>query len=423
MPSLAPRVQVHLTKLMSYFADKSFMKDQVREFSLALKDIARDLAFLGSPRYPLRELALIFPQHQKFIDALEDVSVPFNVDAVEKERAMERFLRNLENADISPELKQVFAGRIEDYRVILKMLGNFGTPCFYEQCRKLYGTSLESAEGEALQTFIGKIPKFCLPDQSRRRLKGEEAIGYLRDRLTETFNGADFEVRASSSLLADSSAGRRVLKLNPHKEFTTGQLDILLVHEGWVHLGTSINGAYQEENPWLGTWAPRTTLLQEGLAVTTELMTGTMTLERWEKIVLRHLATSMAERGSSVREVYEYLRHQRIEDLDAFKLALRIFRGVPFEGGMAFTKELLYLHGMVELLNYLGRHRAEVKSFFVGKISFEEHLLLSGPATQFKAQVRYFPGELDAPVTRERLGSLMELASGIFNHGFHSASK
>ncbi len=412
-----------MIQFTTFFTDKSLMKDQVREFSLTLKDIARDLAFLGSPRYPLRELSLRFPQHQSFIGGLEDVSVPFYVDLAQKERSMEHFLSDLKNAAISPELKQVFAGRIEDYRIILKMLRSFGTPCFYEQCRKLYGTSLESDQDQALLKFIGEIPKFCLPDQNHRRLQGEEAIAYLRERLGETFDTADFEVRASSSLLADSSAGRRVLKLNPHKEFTTGQLDIFLVHEGWVHLGTSINGACQEKNSWLGTWSPRTTLLQEGLAVTTELVTGAMTLERWEKIVLRHLAASMAERGSSVNEVYEYLRHQGLEDLDAFKLALRIFRGVPLEGGMAFTKELHYLHGMVELLIYLRLQGADLRSLFVGKISFEEHLLLNRHTTQFETQVRYFPKELDAPTTRERLRSLTELASNIFSHGFRSASK
>jgi hypothetical protein len=132
------------------------MKDQVREFSLTLKDIARDLAFLGRPRYPLRDLSRLFPQHHHFIEELEDVSVAFNVDLPEKERAMERFLRDLKDADLSSELKQVFTGRIEDYRIILKMLESFGTPSFYEQCRKLYGTSLESHQDQALLKFIGE---------------------------------------------------------------------------------------------------------------------------------------------------------------------------------------------------------------------------------------------------------------------------
>jgi uncharacterized protein (TIGR02421 family) len=394
------------------------MKDQVREFSLRLKDIARDLAFLGSPRYPLDELRLLFPQHRDFVAHLEDVSVPFAVDAGDKERAMDRFLRELADADVTAPLKQVFARRIEDYRVILTMLGSFGTRRFYEQCRGLYGSSRTSTRDDALLSFIEEIPKFCRPDRSEHRLRGEAALAYLRDRLRETFDEREFEVRPSSSLLSDSSAGRRVLKLNPHKDYTTGQLDVFLVHEGWVHLGTSINGAHQEANPWLGTWAPRTTLLQEGLAVTTELVTGVMTLERWNRIVLRHLAASMAERGSSVTEVYEYLRHHDVEELDAFKLSLRVFRGVPLEGGMAFTKELLYLHGMIELLSHLRFYRPELRSFWVGKISFDEHLALRDRGALLGAPVKYYPRELEVPEACRRLATLAELAFGLFSHGY-----
>ena len=236
--------------------------------------------------------------------------------------------------------------------------------------------------------------------------------------MLETFEEKDFEIKPSSSLLSDSSAGRKTLKLNPHKFYTTGQLDIFLVHEGWVHLGTSVNGAYQADNLWLSTWSPRTTFLQEGLAIIVELITGCMTLERWNKVVLRHLAVSMAERGSSITDVYAYLRHHDMEDLDAFKLSLRVFRGVPLYGGMAFTKELLYLHGMVELLYHLHFFKTELKSLWVGKISFEEHIMLLDHWAFMDPKLKYFPKSLEQPVVLERLQKLKELSFSLFHHGF-----
>jgi uncharacterized protein (TIGR02421 family) len=247
---------------------------------------------------------------------------------------------------------------------------------------------------------------------------GEEALTYLKNRMLETFDGKDFEVKPSSSLLSDSSAGRRTLKLNPHKTYSSGQLDIFLVHEGWVHLGTSLNGAVQDENPWLSTWAPRTTFLQEGLAIITELITGHMTLERWNRVVLRHLATSMAERGSSITDVYEYLRHHEMEELDAFKLSLRVFRGVPLEGGMAFTKELLYLHGMIELLYHLHFFKTDLRSLWVGKISFEEHIMLLDHWVFMNPKIKHFPKALEHPLVQSRLQKLKELSFSLFNHGF-----
>ena len=393
-------------------------KEQVKELSTQLKDIARDLSFLGHPRYSLKDLYQLFPQHKAFIDCLEDVSVPFNVNVYEKRKAMEVFLKNVAPADIPYQLKKIFTQRVQDYQTLLSMMESFGRPEFYEHCKKLYGSSHKLIQNNSFLYFLEEIPKYCMPDKSSVKMKGDEAISYLKDKLVETFDEKDFEVKPSSSLLSDSSAGRRTLKLNPHKEYSTGHLDIFLVHEGWVHLGTSLNGAQQEDNPWLSTWAPRTTFLQEGLAIIVELITGCMTLERWNKVVLRHLAVSMAERGSSITDVYEYLRSHGMEDLDAFKLSLRVFRGVPLDGGMAFTKELLYLHGMIELLYHLHFFKTDLKSLWVGKISFEEHIMLLDHWSFMDPKIKYFPKSLEHPLVLERLQKLKELSFSLFNHGF-----
>ncbi len=390
----------------------------IKDFSYRLKEIAKDLSFLGHPRYPIRELNQLFPQHRTFIQELEDVSVPFPVNVDEKKRAMATFLTQLAKAELPPSLKQIFTQRIQDYHLLLSMMENFDNVFFYEHCTKLYGTSHKMGKNNAFLYFLEKVPEFCIEDTSERKLQGEEALRYLREKMTETFDPADFEVKPSTSLLSDSSAGRRTLKLNPFKAYTTGHLDIFLVHEGWVHLGTSLNGAAQVDNPWLSTWAPKTTFMQEGLAIVTELITGCMTKERWNKVVLRHLATSMAERGSSITEVYEYLRHHEMADLDAFKLTLRVFRGVPFEGGMAFTKELLYLHGMIELLYHMHFFNADLRSLWVGKISFDEHIMLLDNWKILEPQLKYFPKRLDDPEVQARLKKLQELSFSLFNHGF-----
>lgn len=390
----------------------------IKDYSNRLKDIAKDLSFLGHPRYPLKDLYRLFPQHKSFIDVLEEVSVPFPVNIAEKRRAMDKFLRELASSDVPFQMKKIFTDRVHDYHLLLAMMENFDNVFFYENCTKLYGTSHKTTKNNAFLYFLEKIPEYCLPDKSETKLKGEEAMKYLRTKMAETFDPKDFEVKASTSLLSDSSAGRRTLKLNPFKEYTTGHLNIFLVHEGWVHLGTSLNGASQEENPWLSTWAPRTTFMQEGLAVLTELITGCMTLERWNKVVLRHLATSMAERGSNITDVYAYLRHHEMGDLDAFKLALRVFRGVPLEGGMAFTKELLYLHGMIELLYHLHFFKTDLRSLWVGKLSFEEHIMLLGNWKEMNPKIKYFPHALEHPLVLERLQKLKELSFSLFHHGF-----
>lgn len=390
----------------------------ISDYSDRLRKIARDLSFLGHPHYPLKQLHQLFPQHRAFINELEDVNVSFKVDLSEKRRRIDSFLVDLSHSELPAFMKKIFTQRCEDYQQLIAMMETFGTIFFYDHCTRLYGSSKVLGQNDAFHYFLEELSTFCVPDQGRKDFQGEVALDYLRVQLKETFSENDFEVKASSSLLSDSSAGRRTLKLNPHKTYSKGQLDIFLVHEGWVHLGTSINGAKQTEHPWLSTWAPRTTFLQEGLAILVELLTGSMTPERWNKVLLRHLATSMAERGSKIEDVYAYLRHHAMDELDAFKLALRIFRGVPLEGGMAFTKELLYLHGLIKLLHHLHFFKADLRSLWVGKVSFEEHIILLENKDTLRAPVTCFPARLLDQTVQERLQRLTELSFCVFNRGF-----
>lgn len=392
--------------------------NELRNYSLRLKDIAKDLSFLGHPRFPLKTLHQLFPQHHGFISLLEDVSVPFPVDVNGKKRAMDLFMEDLARSDLSLLIKRIFTQRIQDYHTLLSMMENFDTAFFYDNSVKLYGSSHKMNKNNAFLYFLEQMPAFTVPDTGVKGFEASAGMDFLRGKLCELFNPGDFEVKPSTSLLSDSSSGRRTLKLNPIKNYSQKQLEVFLVHEGWVHLGTSLNGAAQSDHLWLGTWAPRTTFLQEGLALLTEIITGCLTPERWNKVVLRHLATSMAEKGSPINDVYVYLRHHEMEDLDAFKLALRVFRGVPLEGGMAFTKELLYLHGMIELLYHLHFFKADLRSLWAGKMSFEEHLIILDNKLDIKPQIKYFPPGLETPEVEERLKKLKELSFSLFHQGF-----
>jgi len=389
-------------------------KKQVIDLSLELKAIARDLSFLSHPRYPLDELLLLFPEHRNFLSHLSDHAHPFSVDGGDKKRKINSLFQKLLMADIPHQLKKTFSNRLNEYETLLHMMENFGKRAFYDGCLKLYGTSDDISLSPHFSNFLKEIQKDLLPEKVSENISAEEGLKYLKIKLSEVFHPDDFEVKYSHSLLSDSSAGRRTLKLNPHKVYSLGQLNIFLVHEGWAHLGTSLNGAYQENNPWLGIWSPKTTSLQEGLALCAELISGHMNAERWNKVVIRHLASAMAERGSSILDVYQFLLHHELNNLDALKLSLRIFRGVPLEGGMAFTKELLYLHGLVTLLLHLSFYKTDLKSLWVGKMSFDEHIMLMDQWAIMDPQLKYFPMELEQPDVLQRLEELKIIAQRIF---------
>ena len=111
-------------------------KTPIADFSSRLKDIAKDLSFLGHPRYPVKQLMRLFPQHQNFINELEDVSVPFGVNVKSKRLAMDQFLKDLSTAELHNDLKVIFTQRIEDYHTLLSMMENFDNVFFYDHCTK-----------------------------------------------------------------------------------------------------------------------------------------------------------------------------------------------------------------------------------------------------------------------------------------------
>lgn len=393
-------------------------KNELTNLSSQLKEIAKDLSFLAKPRYPLKSLELIFPQFKFFLKELIDLETPFEVSIDFKKKSIDEFLKNLHQSELPLYLKTIFKARAEDYLTLTLMMENYGKPLFYESCRKLYGTSLRSLSEKNFSFFCEGIEKKLTLSEGEKKFSGIEGINYIQKKLEETFPKESFTTAPSSSLLSDSSSGRKSFKLNISKSYSMEELTIFLVHEGWAHLGTSLNGAIHTEHPWLSTWSPQTTALQEGLAILTELISGAMTKERWRKIMLRHRGTCMAEKGASISEVYSFLKYELQSDLDAFKLSLRIFRGVPLEGGMSFTKELLYLVGLVKILKHLQTFNPNLKSFWAGKMSFEEHTLLHHHTSILQKNPTYFPKELEAPRVQERLEELKILSQIAFKSDF-----
>jgi uncharacterized protein (TIGR02421 family) len=394
-------------------------KRDILKYSDQLKEIAKDLNFLSRPRYPLKFLRHDFPDYAHFINELSDESDIFPINFDDKKRKIDQFTKDVNEASLPVYIKTIFKERAQDYYLLTLMIENYGKVFFYDLCTKLYGSSLYYRNKDAISYFFDEISRFILSSSENRQIyEGESALDYVKSKLEDTLKGSDIEVKASTSLLSDSSAGRKTFKLNLTKTYSQSELDIFVAHEGWAHLGTSLNGALQQEHTWLASWSPQTTSLQEGLAILTEILSGAMTKERWNKIVLRHLATCMAEKGSSSKDVYEFLRHSGVQGLDAFKLSLRIFRGVPLEGGMCFTKELLYIHGLIKLLKHLQFFNPNLRSFWVGKMSFGEHSLLHHHTNLLQQEVKYFPLVLESASSYEKLEKLKLLTQTAFRNDF-----
>jgi uncharacterized protein (TIGR02421 family) len=194
-------------------------------------------------------------------------------------------------------------------------------------------------------------------------------------------------VEADDGILADAAAGSDYVKVRTGAKFSPRDIDILEVHEGWVHVATSLNGQAQPVAKWLAKGPPRTTAVQEGLAALLEMFTFRTYPRRARRLNDRVLAVDKAEDGaSSFLDVFEWFRTEGYDETECFHNTRRVFRGGVLEGGAPFTKDACYCKGIV--LNYafirsaIQHDRADLIPFlFVGKVAHEDVPVLARRVT------------------------------------------
>jgi uncharacterized protein (TIGR02421 family) len=169
----------------------------------------------------------------------------------------------------------------------------------------------------------------------------------LQAALDDFFNARVIEVVIDPDLIAKAAAGAHRIRLRGGANFTDYDRHQLLEHEAFVHSLTALNG---REQPVLGSLAlasPRTTATQEGLATFAEQITGSIDLERMKRVSLRIEAVAMALEGADFLQVFRYFLDAGQNEVESFASAQRVFRGVPVTGGAAFTKDTVYLRGLI----------------------------------------------------------------------------
>jgi uncharacterized protein (TIGR02421 family) len=272
------------------------------------------------------------------------------------------------------------------YRDVVRMLAARGTQLFYGFSRKLYGSPKDKFPdgrstvrdlGHVLYEILTNIDDASLGQTEVRNIPAEEAARVLTERFAGYFG--DNEVRASTddTILADAAAGGDSVKVRQGALFSQRDIDILEVHEGWVHVATSLNGQQQSVARWLAKGPPRTTAVQEGLAALLEIFTFRTYPRRARRLNDRVIAVDKAEDGASFIDVFEWFRTEGYDEEECFHNTRRVFRGGVLEGGAPFTKDACYCKGIV--LNYafirsaIQHNQAELIPFlFVGKVAHED---------------------------------------------------
>lgn len=253
-----------------------------------------------------------------------------------------------------------------------RMLAAAGTPAFYEYSRELYGvptrpirfdptTPLELAQQvqAAIAEFTGSR---LLPPPLRDRT-GAEVAAELEAGVRLHFGDAAPKVELVDELSANALATATRIKVRRDAKFTRRDAAQLLNHEAFIHVATALNGQAQTDLPILAVGHPGTTRTQEGLAVFSEFVSGTLDLDRLRRLAERVVAVQMVCEGADFITLYrwflerstakEQAGQEQASKEQAFESSRRIFRGAPLTGGAPFTKDCGYLSGLLAVLMFV----------------------------------------------------------------------
>jgi uncharacterized protein (TIGR02421 family) len=260
-------------------------------------------------------------------------------------------------------VSQIMQRMCREYAQSMQMLKARGTPDFAKHSKQLYGSSCDAFyAGAPTLRDLGVMVADTLENicnsagtiQDKKTHSAAQAARILQTRLRDYFTDPADNIRAQSSttIMSDAAAGAEQIKLNAQVSFSDRQIRQLEVHEGWVHLGTTLNGLAQPICTFLSKGPPSSTVSQEGLAILMEILTLSSYPSRVQRINNRIIAIDMAENGADFIDVFRFFQTHHLNDSESFNFAARVFRGST-PSGKPFTKDLAYTKGFVSIYNYI----------------------------------------------------------------------
>ena len=290
------------------------------------------------------------------------------------------------SADPDHPLGHYLIQTAESWRIATRLLDAAGSHNVTAYSTRLYGRPGNMLPGdgptnlEAAQHFIALANDM---DQELREMEPDAVMAAetVRDELQididKLFTAHAVSVELDPALIAKAAASPSRIRIRTNTGFSEYDRHQLLVHEAFVHTLTGINGREQPLLKSMARSAPRTTATQEGLATFAELISGSMDIERMKRISLRIVAIDMAINGADFVQVFRFFLDAGQSPEDSFASTQRVFRGVPLGGGAAFTKDTVYLHGLLSVHTFFRwclRHRklAVARQLFAGKLALED---------------------------------------------------
>lgn len=281
-----------------------------------------------------------------------------------------------------------------EYREVIRMLVARGTPEFTKISQDLYGSSNDVFYAGAptltdlavqVSETLARIKRNEIEPAEVKQYSSHDAVKILSKKLRHYFDGANtthhrhpykVKIVLSDTIMSDAAAGADTIRIRSKSMFSERDLKIFEVHEGWVHIGTTLNGLAQPVCTFLSKGPPSSTVNQEGLAIIMEIFTFSSYPSRVQRLTDRVTAIQMTEEGADFIDVFNFFRDQGQNEQDSYSSARRVFRGSTPKDG-PFTKDLAYSKGFILIYNYIRIAiqkglQEYIPLLFLGKTSLED---------------------------------------------------
>ncbi|HAT1596574.1 TPA: flavohemoglobin expression-modulating QEGLA motif protein [Legionella pneumophila] len=367
----------------------------IQELSQRIVEAQRQIRILDSIKWDESVKQEFFKSKGKKLPSIDKAyydSKPLPFKVKDKQEEFRIILRDAQNQlGQYSTVTRLIRRQCEEYSRAAQMLSLRGTPSFSEMAMELYGSPDDvfyvggprMCEMGSLLFDVLKSLQVQLQSQADvKRYTPIQAQEILQERLGKFFDKhpGRVSVMVSDDMIADASAGADSIKLSQNAMFSDRDLRYLEVHEGWVHVGTTLNGALQPNCFFLSKGSPSSSVIQEGLAVITEVVTFSSYPGRMLKITNRVIALDKVTQGADFIDIYHYFLECGLSEEDSYNQSVRIFRGSTPTGG-PFTKDLSYAKGFVLIYNYIrfaiGQKRVDtIPLLFTGKLVLDDLPLL-----------------------------------------------
>jgi uncharacterized protein (TIGR02421 family) len=366
-------------------------KQTLRELSDRIVEAQRPIRVLDAVKWDASVQEHFFRQGYKGLPRVDRAyyeARPLPYDPTEKRQELQDIARDIERrlGRFNP-IGVIMRRMCQEYELVVAMLEARGCADFSRLSQQLYGSAHDvfhagdptlSDLGVMMDEALTNIDRSVFLQSEEKAIPGEEAVALLQERLNGVFPDPEHRIRVivSDGILADAAAGSNYLKLRKEAYFNDRDLRLLEVHEGWVHLGTTLNGLNQPVCTFLSKGPPSSTITQEGLAILMEIISFASLPARVRRLTNRIRAVDMAESGADFNDVFDFFREQGYAEAESYNAATRVFRGSTPDGS-PFTKDISYSRGFILVYNYIQLAVKKgmldrIRLLFCGKTTLED---------------------------------------------------